>query len=40
MNVMNNKAVANIKEASPKRGPAAPANSPPPPRIFLELLAR
>ena len=31
MNVMNNKAMMNIKEASPKRGPAAPVNSPPPP---------
>ena len=37
MNAMNSKAAMNIKEASPKRGPAAPANSPPPPRIFLEL---
>ena len=35
MNILNNKAVANVREASPKRRPAAPVNSPPPPN-FLE----
>ncbi len=36
MNILNNKAVMNIEKCQPKRGPAAPVNSPPPPRIFLE----
>ncbi len=37
MNAMNSKAVANIRETIPKRGTAAPANSPPPPPPnFLE----
>ena len=38
MKPMNNKAMMNIEEASPKRGTAAPANLPPP-RIFLERAA-
>ncbi len=40
MNAMNSKAVMNIKDASPKRGAAAPVNPPPPPRIFLKPAAR
>ena len=40
MNTMNSKAAMNIKDAIPKRGTAAPVNSPPPPpRIFLERAA-
>ena len=40
MNTMNSKATVNREEAIPKRGAAASVNSPPPPRIFLELAAR
>ena len=41
MNAMNSKAVMNIEKCHPKRGTAAPVNSPPPPpRIFLRLAAR
>ncbi len=37
MNILNNKAVMNIEKCQPKRGPAAPVNSPPPPPPnFLE----
>ena len=38
MNILNNKVVMNMEDAIPKRGPAAPVNSPPP-RIFLERAA-